>query len=79
MEQSKSQIIIRLLKQIYSLIDEVCYLKEKVEELEKHKLENPDSYEIAFNFDIVVKENKNLVNTIENLRNELKILRNGKK
>lgn len=77
MEKSKSQIIIRLLKQVYSLVDEISFLKSKVKDLEQHKLENPDSYELTLQNDKLIKENKSLSNTVENLRNELKILRNG--
>lgn len=54
MEKSKSQIIIRLLKQVYNLFDELTLQNDKL-----------------------IKENKSLSNTVENLRNELKILRNG--
>jgi hypothetical protein len=79
MEKSKSQIIIRLLKQVYSLVDEISFLKSKVKDLEQHKLENPDSYELTLQNDKLIKENKSLSSTVENLRNELKILRNGKK
>jgi hypothetical protein len=79
MEKSKSQIIIRLLKQVYALVDEVYHLKEKVSDLEKHKVENPDSYLLNSVNDALIKENKNLTNTINNLRNELKIARDGKK
>lgn len=51
MEKSKSQIIIRLLKQVYSLVDEISFLKSKVKDLEQHKLENPDSYELTLQND----------------------------
>jgi hypothetical protein len=79
MEKSKSQIIIKLIRQVYSLVDEVYHLKDKVSDLEKHKVDNPDSYLLTGLNDALVKENKSLSNTIENLRNELKILKNGKK
>ncbi len=79
MELKKSKIIIRLLQQIYSLIDDMEFIKLKVKELEQHKLDNPDSYELKFQNDKLIKQNKNLTNTTENLRNELKILRDGKR
>ena len=77
MARSKSQIIIKLLQQVYDLVDELKFQKSKVKDLEQHKLENPDSYELTLQNDKLIKENKSLSNTVENLRNELKILRNG--
>jgi hypothetical protein len=57
----------------------VSSLNARIEELEQHKLDNPDSYELKYQNDKLIKQNKNLINTTENLRNELKILRDGKK
>ncbi len=78
MKISKSQIIIRLLQQVYDLVDELKFQKAKVKDLEQHKLDNPDSYELTLQNDKLIKENKNLINTLENLRKETKILRDGK-
>lgn len=78
MKISKTQIIIRLLQQIYELIDELKFLKSKVKDLEQHKIDNPDSYELTLQNDRLIKENKGLINTLENLRKETKILRDGK-
>jgi hypothetical protein len=75
MKISKSQIIIRLLQQIYDLVDELKFQKSKVKDLEQHKIENPDSYELTLQNDKLIRENKSLNNTLQNLRNELKILR----
>ena len=79
MEYSKKDIIVKLINQIYTQVDTIRELKEEVKDLEDHKLENPDSYELTLQNDKLIKENKNLSNTVENLRNELKILRNGKR
>lgn len=70
MKISKSQIIIRLLQQIYELIDELKFLKSKLKDLEQHKIDNPDSYELTLENDRLIKENKGLINTLENLRKE---------